>query len=166
MLSVWCEALKFVADGMLGKLSRWLRMLGHNVKYAGALSDDKLLKIAKVEHRILLTRDLELYQQAIAKGIKAAYVEGADEAEKLAKLAKRYGFPLEIDLKISRCPKCNARIKPIEKESVKSRVPESTYKYYDEFWECPKCGQIYWQGAHWKRISATLEKAKKLLEES
>ena len=166
MLSVWCEALKFVADGMLGKLSRWLRMLGHNVKYASALSDDKLLKIAKVEHRILLTRDLELYQQAIAKGIKAAYVEGADEAEKLAKLAKRYGFPLEIDLKISRCPKCNARIKPIEKESVKGRVPESTYKYYDKFWECPKCGQIYWQGAHWKRISATLEKAKKLLEES
>ncbi|HEX68833.1 MAG TPA: hypothetical protein ENG10_00865 [Candidatus Bathyarchaeota archaeon] len=157
--------MKFVADGMLGKLSRWLRMLGHNVKYAGALSDDKLLKIAKIEHRILLTRDLELYQQAIAKGIKAAYIEGADEAEKLAKLAKRYGFPLEINLKISRCPKCNARIRPIEKEAVKDKVPESTYRYYDEFWKCPKCGQIYWQGAHWKRISATLEKAKKLLEE-
>jgi len=160
--------LKFVADGMLGKLSRWLRMLGHNVKYASALSDDKLLKIAKVEHRILLTRDLELYQQAIAKGIKAAYVEGADEAEKLAKLAKRYGFPLEIDLKISRCPKCNARIKPIEKESVKGRVPESTYKYYDEFWECPKCGQIYWQGSHWCRIREVLERARELagLEDS
>ena len=156
--------LKFVADGMLGKLARWLRMLGHNVKYSSSLSDDKLLKIAKNEYRVLLTRDLELYQQAVARGVKAVYVEGEDEAEKLAKLAKRFGFRLEIDFKSSRCPKCNARIKPVEKEAVRGKVPESTYKYYDEFWECQKCGQIYWQGAHWKRINETLKKAKSILE--
>ena len=158
------QALKFIADGMLGKLARWLRMLGHNVKYSSALGDDQLLKIAKNEHRVLLTRDLELYQQAAAKGVKAVYIEGEDEAEKLAKLAKRFGFRLEINLKNSRCPKCNARIRPVAKEAIKEKVPESTYKYYKEFWECQKCGQIYWQGAHWKRINETLKKATATLE--
>jgi len=158
--------LKFVVDGMLGKLARWLRMLGHNVKYSSSLSDEKLLKIAKNEHRTLLTRDLELYQRAVANGVQVVYMEGTDEAEKLAKLAKKYGFSLEINLEKSRCPKCNARIKPIDKKLVKGKVPETTYKYYDKFWECQKCGQIYWQGAHWKRINDTLARAKSFIEKN
>jgi uncharacterized protein with PIN domain len=71
---------------------------------------------------------------------------------------------LNIDLKISRCPKCNARVKPIPKESVEDKVEETTFKFYDEFWQCPKCGQVYWQGAHWTRIRKTLEEAKEILE--
>jgi uncharacterized protein with PIN domain len=156
--------VKFIADGMLGKLTRWLRMLGHNVKYSNKLDDAQLMVIAKKERRILLTRDLELYQQATAKDVNAFYLEGTTEAERLAQLAKRYKIPLNIDLKISRCPKCNARVKPIPKESVEDKVEETTFKFYDEFWQCPKCGQVYWQGAHWTRIRKTLEEAKEILE--
>jgi len=158
--------LKFIADGMLGKLARWLRMLGHNVKYSSKLGDEELLKIAKKEKRILLTRDLELYQQALSHNVEAFYVNGKNEAEKLAKLAKRYNFDLEINLKTSRCPKCNARINPVLKEKVKGKVPETTFTYYNEFWECPKCGQIYWQGSHWNRIRKTLEEARKIFKEN
>ncbi|HDI07474.1 MAG TPA: hypothetical protein ENF76_03820 [Candidatus Bathyarchaeota archaeon] len=156
--------MKFITDGMLGKITRWLRMLGHNVKYSNKLDDAKLVEIARKEKRILLTRDLALYQQATAKGVKAFYLEGVDEAEKLARLSRKFGFELEIDMSVSRCPKCNARVVPVEKEEVSGRVEETTYKYYDKFWKCPKCGQIYWQGAHWKRIRETLEKARKLSE--
>ena len=154
--------MKFIADGMLGKLTRWLRMLGHNVKYSNKLDDAQLMAIAKKERRILLTRDLELYQQATAKGIQAFYVDGQTEAENLAKIAQRFGISLDIDMAKSRCPKCNAQVKPILKEKVAGKVEESTYAYYNEFWECPKCGQIYWQGAHWTRIRKTLEAAKML----
>ncbi len=154
--------MKFIADGMLGKLTRWLRMLGHNVKYSNKLDDAQLMAIAKKERRILLTRDLELYQQATAKGIQAFYVDGQTEAENLAKIAQRFGISLDIDMAKSRCPKCNAQVKPIPKEKVAGKVEESTYTYYNEFWECPKCGQIYWQGAHWTRIRKTLETAKML----
>ena len=156
--------MKFITDGMLGKITRWLRMLGHNVKYSNKLDDAKLIEIARKEKRILLTRDLALYQQATAKGVKAFYLEGVDEAEKLARLSRKFGFELEIDMSVSRCPKCNAHVVPVEKEEVSGRVEETTYKYYDKFWKCPKCGQIYWQGAHWKRIRETLEKARKLSE--
>jgi uncharacterized protein with PIN domain len=156
--------VKFIADGMLGKLTRWLRMLGQDVKYSNQSEDEELILMAKKEHRVLLTRDLELYQRAIAKGIDAFYAEGGTEAEKLAELAKRFDFPLTIDLKRSRCPRCNTKIRPTPKEKLAGKVEKSTFIYYDEFWKCPKCGHIYWQGAHWEGIRATLEKAKKFRE--
>ena len=141
-------------------------MLGHNVKYSSRLDDEKLIQIAKKEQRILLTRDLALYQQATAKGVKAFYLEGTDEAEKLAKLARKFGLKLEVDMNISRCPKCNTRIVSIKKEHVTDKVEETTYRYYEKFWKCPKCGQIYWQGAHWKRIKETLQAAQSLAKKN
>ena len=68
--------MKFLADSMLGKLARWLRMLGHDVTYNVELDDNVLLEVAKKENRVLLTRDLELYQRAIDKDLDAFYVEG------------------------------------------------------------------------------------------
>ena len=155
--------MKFIIDGMLGKLTRWLRMLGHDVKYSRSLNDEQLIEIAKSERRILLTRDLELYRQATVQGINAFFVERATEAKKLADLAKRFNLKLEFDVTVSRCPKCNTRIKPIPKEKIIGKVHETTASYYDEFWECPSCEQIYWQGAHWDRIQATLREAREYL---
>jgi len=156
--------LKFVTDGMLGKLTRWLRMLGHDVVYTGSMDDKELIQKTKKEHRTLLTRDLELYQQAIGKGAEAFLVEGKTEAEKLAKLAKRFGFKLEINVKVSRCPKCNTRINSVSKADILNKIPKTTSSYYNEFWECPSCLQVYWRGAHWKRIEKTLIEAGKMLE--
>lgn len=156
--------MKFVVDGMLGKLARWLRMMGHNVKYSNSMDDAQLLALAKNEHRALLTRDFELYQRAIVKMFDAFYVEGGTEEERLVELARRYGIRLEIDMSVSRCPKCNTSVKQRSKEEVRGRVEESTFRYYNEFWECPRCGQVYWQGAHWTRIRKTLEAAESSLE--
>jgi len=149
---------------MLGKLTRWLRMLGHDVEYSKSLDDDQLIAMAKEERRVLLTRDLKLYQRGISRGADAFLVEGKTEDEKLAELAKRFNLELEIDVATSYCPKCNTRIESILKDEIVDDIPKTTYAYYNEFWKCPKCGQIYWQGAHWKRIEATLKKAKETLE--
>jgi len=156
--------VKFLTDGMLGKLTRWLRMLGHDVEYSKSLDDDQLIAVAKDEGRVLLTRDLKLYQRATSRGTDTFLVEGKTEDKKLAELAKRFNLKLEIDVAISYCPKCNARIKFVSKEEVSDSVPKTTYLYYNDFWKCLKCGQIYWRGAHWKRIDATLKEAKELLE--
>lgn len=152
--------MKFITDGMLGKLTRWLRLLGYDVEYANDMEDKKLMALAKKEKRILLTRDLALFQQANARGIDTFLVEGRTEIERLACMAGKYDFPLEIDVTVSRCPKCNTKIQSISKDSVAEKVEKATFTFYNEFWECPKCGQIYWQGAHWKRITTTLEEAK------
>ena len=151
--------MKFLADGMLGKLTRWLRMLGQDVEYSVKFSDSELLELAKKENRVLLTKDLELYQRAIAKGIDALYLEGKTESERLAELAKRYGLTLTIDMEESHCPICNTKLQPSSKEQLKDELEVNTYTYYDKFWKCPNCGQIYWQGAHWKQINNTLTQA-------
>ena len=154
--------MKFIADGMLGKLARWLRMLGQDVKYSTQYEDNELMALAEKEQRVLLTRDLELCKHASAKGIDAFHVEGQTEAEKLAELTKRFGFTLTIDMKRSRCPRCNAKILLTPKEKITGKVENNTFAHYSEFWECPNCGQIYWQGAHWKGIRATLKEAQKI----
>jgi uncharacterized protein with PIN domain len=162
--TVWLTVLRFIADGMLGKLARWLRMLGHDVHYYRDSEDKRLLEMAKSEKRVLLTRDLELYQRAKTQAVEAVFVEAADEAGKLADLASRFGFKLEINLSISRCPKCNEMIRAVSKEDVVHQIPELTSTYYDEFWKCLGCGQVYWRGAHWKKIEKTLEEANSKLE--
>ena len=158
--------MKFIADGMLGKLTRWLRMLGHDVEYSNELDDRQLIAAAKKERRILLTKDLELYQQATAKGVDVFYLSGQTEDERLAEMAKRFDIELDINMRTSRCPKCNAKVKPIPKAEAENKVEKSTLTYYDSFWKCSKCGQIYWQGAHWTRIQRTLKKAKEKREKN
>lgn len=157
--------MKFVADGMLGRLTRWLRLLGYDTEYLNVMEDKQLLAIAKDEKRILLTHDLQLYKQATAKGSDAFYVEGQTQAEKLACIAKRYSLKLSVDMTKSRCPKCNAQVKHVTKRDVDGRVEKNTYARYEDFWICPKCRQVYWQGAHWAKIRTMLEKAAEILKE-
>ena len=151
--------MKFLADGMLGKLTRWLRMLGQDVVYSVQFSDAELLDLAKKENRALLTRDFELYKRAIAKGTDALYVDDKTESGRLSQVAKRYSVPLEIDMDKSHCPICNTPLKATPKEQLKDELKPNTYTYYDKFWKCPNCGQTYWQGAHWKQINNTLTQA-------
>ena len=151
--------MKFLADGMLGKLTRWLRMLGHDVIYSVQISDDELLELAKKEKRALLTKDFELYKRAISRGLDAFYVEGRTESGRLAEVAKRYGLTLAIDMDKSHCPICNTKLQPKPKEQLSDELEKNTFTYYDKFWKCPNCGQIYWQGAHWKQINNTLTQA-------
>lgn len=155
--------MRFVVDGMLGKLTRWLRLLGHDVEYSNNMEDKDLIGIAKKEKRVLLTRDFQLFQQAVGKGLDAFYVEGQTEPERLAEISKRFSIGLEVDMKISRCSRCNTMVKPVPKEKIADKVEKNTLVHYDEFWMCPKCEQVYWQGAHWTRIGKILEKAQELL---
>ena len=151
--------MKFLADGMLGKLTRWLRMIGQDVTYSVQLDDNQLLGLAKAESRVLLTKDLELYRRAISKDLDAFYVEGKTEPERLAKVAGRYSLELAVNMCNSHCPVCNTLLEASDKEDLKELLEPNTYEHYERFWRCSNCGQIYWQGAHWKQILSTLSEA-------
>ncbi len=156
----------FLLDGMLGKLARWLRMLGYEAVYLNDSSDKDLLSIAKRDSLILLTSDEELYRTAAVKGIETSLVQGRTEPERLANLAQRYNLRLEIDTTISRCPLCGFTLREASKEEAEALVPPATFKVYQSFWACtnPKCAKVYWQGSHWKKIEQTLGSARKILD--
>jgi hypothetical protein len=156
--------VKFIADGMLGKLTRWLRILGCDVKYSNKLDDAALIATAKREKRSLLTKDFELYRQATSKGAEAFYVQASTGEGKLAEVARRFNIELTVDMTVSRCPKCNSRVRRASKDRVADKVGKGTFAHYEEFWKCRKCGQVYWQGAHWRGIRYKLEKTQKVLE--
>jgi len=158
--------LKFLLDGMLGKLARWLRMLGYETMYQNDRSDNELLAAAKRDSLILLTSDEELYRTASIRGLESFLIQGRTEPERLANLAKRYNLTLKINPKDSRCPTCGSAIKETPKVGVEGAVPPATFKVYSTFWVCtnPKCAKVYWQGSHWKKIEQTLEAAKKILD--
>lgn len=151
---------------MLGKLARWLRMLGYDATYANDRADSELISIAKRDGLILLTSDEQLYRTASKRNVDSFLIAGGTESERLAGLAERYRLNLSIDGANSRCPKCGFPIKETPKAQIQSLVPPATFKVYQTFWLCtnPKCGQVYWQGSHWRKIEQTLEMARKTLE--
>jgi len=158
--------MRFLLDGMLGKLTRWLRMLGYDASYQNDYSDNDLLSTAKSGSLTLLTADEELYRTATFRGIQSFLVRGKTEPERLAELAERYKLRLEIDTSKSRCPTCGSAIKETPKEDLEKRIPPATFKVYKTFWVCtnPSCAKTYWQGSHWKKIEQTLQAAKKILD--
>lgn len=158
--------MHFLLDGMLGKLARWLRMMGYEATYLNNYGDRDLLLIAKRDSLTLLTSDQELYRTAVGRGIETFLVEGRTEAERLAALAERYNLDLRIDTRISRCPVCGTLLKETPSSQVKDLVLPATFKVYKTFWVCsnPECHKVYWQGSHWKKIEQTLQAAGKILD--
>jgi uncharacterized protein with PIN domain len=149
---------------MLGKLTRWLRMLGCDVKYCSALNDEELMKLAVEEKRVLLTRDIQLFRRASVNSVQAYLVKRPTETERLAEVAQQFHIKLEIDVSNSRCPKCNAKLEPVLKDEIKDKVPQATSRFHNDFWICPDCRQIYWHGSHWQKINRKLLDAKALVK--
>ncbi|MEM2901078.1 MAG: Mut7-C RNAse domain-containing protein [Thermoplasmata archaeon] len=139
--------MKFIADHMLGKLAKWLRFLGYDTIYPDNINDEKIAEIAADEGRIILTRDCQLSQ---TKRAKAIYIESDNLQEQINQVVAQ--LHLSDELCFTRCAECNSLIEPIEKESIKNKVPEGVLKLQNEFYVCKICGRIYWKGTHYKNI--------------
>ncbi len=151
--------MEFIADGMLGKLARWLRLAGHDVVYVGDLKtppekqDDTLLERAAAEKRMLLTADLELHKRAVKAGTSSAYIVKKDVVSQLAEISQKIGLKIEISPENSRCPVCNGPLRSAERLEVEQLVPDSVFRSNVNFWRCKNCGKVYWKGGHWKTIT-------------
>lgn len=156
--------MRFLVDGMLGGLARWLRILGQEVRYDASTKDNDLLRIADEENMVLLTRDEELYRRAKARKIMSNLVLGETEEQRLAQMASTFGVHLDADMAKAKCPDCGSELKETSKIEVAGKVPQASLKLYSQFWKCTNqdCGKVYWIGSHWKQIRQTLEEARKL----
>ena len=159
--------MQFVADAMLGKLARWLRMMGYNTLCAADMpvDDDDLLNIALDENRILLTRDQELYRRAKEMKILAVYLNGKDIVDQLVQLVQEINLELQNSPSTLVCPSCNGRLVEVSKRDVVGLVPATVLDTHDRFWICQSCGQIYWEGNHWKKIRETVRRVRERLKQ-
>ncbi len=143
---------RFVADVMLGRLARWLRLLGCDVFYDRHGEDSPLLARAISEQRILLTRDNELASRARGSGY---FVESQEIREQLAEVITK--FDIEPVLYGGRCSECNGAVVDVPKETVRSEVPGYTFLTHERFRRCSNCGRIYWEGSHRELAIAELK---------
>lgn len=160
--------MKFVVNGMLGSLARWLRMLGYEADYDSKAVDNILLEKTKTRDAILLTRDEELYNRARSRGLAAVQVFGNKDEERLGQLAKALSLALDLDMAHARCPECGSVLHEITRLEASSIVPKASLNHYDNFWRCTnlECGKTYWLGSHMDNIRRTLQKAREIMEKT
>ena len=145
--------MRFIADTMLGKLSRWLRLMGYDVHYKVDFEDGDI--IANAKDRTILTRDRALFKRAKSEGLSALLIRSTDIKDQLLQLKEEVGIELQDTPEFARCPLCNGEVESIEKEKVKGKVPPKVFENL-EFWVCKNCQNIYWEGGHWKNIKETV----------
>ncbi len=148
------DSPRFLADVMLGRLARWLRVLGYDTLYFSDLDDPALAERARAEDRILLTRDRELSRR---KGLQVLLLTDDQIEGQLREVVK--ALNLSTHNAFSRCIQCNLILEEIDRETARPSVPPFVYTTYDHFRRCPQCGRVYWRGTHWARMLATLESA-------
>ena len=141
--------MKFFADCHLGKIAKYLRIFGFDTLYFQTIDDDDILDIATKEDRIILTSDKELFLRS--KHLDALYVAHGEFEEQLKKIFWHYNL-FDKSVPMSRCIKCNGKLKKIEKAEVISDLKIKTKKYFDTFHICEDCGSIYWPGDHHKNM--------------
>jgi uncharacterized protein with PIN domain len=140
-----------LADAMLGRLAKWLRLLGYDTAYAEEGSDHQIAARARAEGRILLTRDHALAQR---KGISSLLVQSQVLEEQLKEVLAELGGPLPQSG--PRCTHCNVTLAEATPDQVRAHVPTYVWRTHRQFHRCPSCGRIYWPGSHWRHVERTL----------
>jgi len=150
---------------MLGALARWLRAAGYDSSWKADVGDWELVRFAQREGRILLTSDTGILRIGIVRDgeVLALFIpHGLGKQEQLAFVLRRLNLPLRE----RRCMACGGVLAEVPKEHVRDRVPPRTFAWLERFYECVRCGQLFWQGTHWQRIARELESARKIGQEN
>jgi uncharacterized protein len=151
--------IRFVVDINVGKLARWLRLMGYDTLLFNEIDDGQMVKMALADNRIILTRDTQfLKRKAITSGrVKALLIADEEPEQQLKQVITSFNLDYE-HAPFSLCLECNARLIDRVKEELKDIVPPYVYKTQQYFKECPECHRIFWQGTHWVAMNKILGK--------
>ncbi len=144
---------RFALDGHLGRLASYLRLLGFDTAYRNEIDDADLAAQAVAEGRVVLTRDQDLLKR---KALRYGYwVRATDPRAQVAEVLERFDIAALVQ-PFTRCPRCNGLLAPVPKAEVLAQLEPLTRRYYDTFYRCQACGQVYWRGSHFDRILTLL----------
>ena len=148
---------RFIVDFMLGRLAKWLRIIGYDSLYADKNFPENILMKSLKDNRILVTRNSRLSRK---RALKLVLIKSDKPFEQLAQLAAELKLVVSRKNFFSRCTFCNTELKQApSKENVKTLVPQYVYDTHDTFSVCSRCGRVYWAGTHSELLMNTLKKA-------
>lgn len=146
--------MKFVVTKELGRLGKWLRILGFDVLYYQKENLMSLLVEAIRDNRVIITRCKKFKNLS---GKQVVVLEENEIKKQLQEVIDKLNMHIDKDKMFIRCIICNELLKDVDKEKIKDKVPIYVYKTQREFKMCEKCKRVYWQGTHWGNIENTLE---------
>lgn len=145
--------MRFILTKELGRLVKWLRILGFDARYYDQDNLSSLIIEALREDRIIITRNHRLPK---ATGLRILTIEAEKIKEQVSEIMQLLKARPSSERMFTRCILCNEELTAIEKEGVKDKVPEYVFKTQGNFVTCPKCKRIYWQGTHWGNVQSIL----------
>jgi uncharacterized protein with PIN domain len=155
----WPDPPAFLADNHLGRLARYLRLLGFDTAYDGSLDDEALAEKAEDEQRILLTRDRGLLKRRL---VTFGYcLRTTDPREQLVAVLRRFRLFDRVE-PWRRCLRCNGLLRPVEKAAILDRLEPKTKIYYDTFQQCEACEQVYWRGSHFEDLAELVKEVERV----
>ena len=147
--------MKFVVDCMLGKLAKWLKILGFDTLYDSTADDDQLLAEARRDNRALLSRDTALL--ARAGNLPKLAVRSQSWPDQVEQVLDAFNIWAET-APYTRCLDCNVKLKPMSRDAARNLVAPYVLERTEEFALCPSCGRVFWPGTHYQAMEARLEK--------
>jgi hypothetical protein len=145
---------RFVLDTHLGKLASYMRMVGFDTLYRNNYEDSELARISHEDRRTLLTKDRGLLKRSM---VTHGYcVRETNPRRQLVEVLRRFDLFRLIE-PFRRCIRCNDRIAPVDKAAVLARLSADTCQYYEDFWQCQSCGQVYWRGSHYQHMQQFID---------
>lgn len=148
--------MKFVADTMLGKLARWLRILGYDTIYDASFPFQKLVEMSNSGDVVFLTR--RKYLPSGNEFSNAFYIPVEKFDDQLRFVVETFKLDIHQNL-FTRCLRCNIEVRVVEKSKLKGKIPKQSFEGFDIFSECPNCHNVYWNGAH---FTNTLKKLNRI----
>ncbi len=148
-------APRFVCDGSLGGLARWLRAAGYEALWREGLTGPALLEEARRAGAVVLTSDHEVFlRRDVREGSPPAHRVSSRVGlfVQLAEVVRAFS----LSAREARCMACGGELREAPKESVKERIPPRTARWKDEYFVCRTCDRLFWKGTHWERIAARL----------
>jgi len=148
---------KFICDVHLGKLARYLRILGFDAAYENNLDAEEIIKISLKEKRVILTKDKGILKRnEVTHGY---YVRNVKVEEQVKEIIKRFDLHKETK-EFTRCLECNSELTKIAKEKIAGILPPKVNQSHQEFCRCPGCGKLYWKGTHHKKMLSFVQRMK------
>ncbi|MEA1940556.1 MAG: Mut7-C RNAse domain-containing protein [Candidatus Caldatribacteriota bacterium] len=151
------EKIKFLADKMLGRLAKWLRILGYDTTYSAYSNDLFVILAAREKNRVLLTRNTNLIKR---KNIcDFLFIKNDNWEEQLGEVIRGLKLKISLDSNLfSRCSICNTPTINIEKKIVRNHVPPYVFLNNNNFVYCPSCNKYYWKGTHWEKMRQRVQR--------
>lgn len=145
-------SVRLLADCMLGRLTKWLRLLGYDTAYEADVGDHELARRARAQGRVLLTRDRGLAER---RGLNTLFIRSEELEAQVEQVRQAIGPP--PDSSLSRCSVCNALLESVPRCDVVDRVPPYVLQTTSGFRRCTGCGRVYWPGSHVDAMDEELE---------